>query len=103
MLGDIVRDAIAREPALELLPMAESTNVHEWRRTDPDVIVVSTPDIQRLSHVGHWLNRCPRARIVVIETSGREAVMYELQPYATPLGALSPEQLIAVIRNPGEA
>jgi hypothetical protein len=100
MLGDIVRDAIAREPALELLPAIGDSDIHEWRRTDPDVIILSTPDIQQLSSVGDWLNRCPRARIVVIETSGREAVLYELQPSMTPLGALSPEQLIAVIRDP---
>lgn len=100
MLGAIVRAALADHPDIELMTEAPGGNDPEqWRRRGPDVVVVSTPSVQKLTNVGEYLNRWPRARIVVIEVSGRDSTMYELRPRATSLGALSPDQLVRVIRH----
>jgi hypothetical protein len=101
LLGDIVRGAIAQEPQLELLAESPTGADHiQWCRPEPDVVVASTANIRLPLNVGMWLSRWPRARIVVIEVSGRQTVMYELRPRAIQLGALSPEQLVSVIRDP---
>ena len=101
LLGDIVRGAIAREPQIDLLADSPgAADCLEWCRPEPDVVVVSTTNINSLMHVDGWLRRWPHARIVVIEVSGRETVIYELRPRARQLGALSPQQLVSVIRDP---
>jgi hypothetical protein len=99
MLHDIVRSAIASQPDMALLRQIPAAGTpDEWRRPEPDVVIVSTRNINEVS-IADWLNRWPRARLLAIEISGRETVMYELRTHATPLGALSPDQLVARIRE----
>jgi hypothetical protein len=99
LLGDIVRAAITSQADMELLPDIPRDDSRDWRRPEPDVIVLSTSNIDNVSGISDCLNRWPRARIVAIEVSGRQTMMYELRPHAAPLGALSPEQLLATIRH----
>lgn len=100
MLGDILRSVIANQPDMTLLEeQQDDARLGWWRRPDPDVVVLSTDNIQRLSSVADSFGRWPRARILVIEVSGRQTVLYELRPYATSLGELSPEQLAESIRG----
>lgn len=99
MLHDIVRNAIASQPDMALLrQMATVGDSDEWQRPEPDVVIVSTRNINKVS-VADWLNRWPRARLLVIEISGRDSVIYELRPHATPLGPLTPHQLVVQIRE----
>lgn len=99
LLHDIVTGTISNQTDMELV--AEPAPSRERRRTrsEPDVVVLATPNIEESSSAGECLRRWPRARILVIETSGRRSVMYELRPHATPLGELSPRQLVDVIRS----
>lgn len=99
MLRAIIQEVIASQPDIELLPEIPRVGaVTAWRRAEPDVVVVATTDINDVS-VADCLNRWPRARLLVIELSGRETVLHELLPHATLLGALSPDQLVATIRQ----
>jgi hypothetical protein len=102
MLRDIVHEAIASQPDMMLLREALPEGVQHWRRPDPDVVIVATENIKDESGLAEWLNRWPRARLLVIEVSGRESVIYELRPHATPLGAISPDELVAMIRQRAE-
>ena len=40
-----------------------------------------------------------RTRVLTIEREGRSAVLYELRPYAVPLGQVSPASLLDAIRG----
>ena len=102
MLLEIVQTVIANQPDMTLLRELPPTGADRWRRPEPDVVVVSTQDINDVSGLAEWLNRWPRARLLVLEISGRETVMYELRPHATALGALSPDQLADMIRRAAE-
>lgn len=99
MLRAIIDEGIASQPDIELLPeIPRGSTADGWRRAEPDVVVVATTHIDDVS-VADWLNRWPRVRLLVIEISGRETVLYELLPRATSLGALSPDQLVAAVRQ----
>jgi hypothetical protein len=100
MLRDIIENAIAQAPDMELLPPRPAARRRpRARATDPDVVVVATPRLESFQLREQWLEEWPRARILVVETSGRRSVIYELRPHATPLGELSPAQLVEVIRT----
>lgn len=100
MLGDIVRTVVESQPDMTLLRDSfRSADPASWRRPDPDVVVLSTEHIDTALNVSESLNRWPGARILVIEVSGEHTMLYELRPHATPLGALSPEQLVQTIRG----
>jgi chemotaxis response regulator CheB len=99
MLRDILENAIARQPDMTLLREGRRAGaVEQWLRPEPDVVIVSTSNIED-ADVPACLSRWPGARVVVIETSGRDSVMYELRPHATRLGALSPDQLVTTLRQ----
>jgi DNA-binding NarL/FixJ family response regulator len=103
MLRDIVRSVVASAPDMMLLSEHSGTGTaYSWRRPEPDVVIVSTEDINDISSTIECFSRWPRARVLVIEVTGRETVLYELRPHATPLGALSPDQLVATIRMGSE-
>jgi DNA-binding NarL/FixJ family response regulator len=99
MLRDILENVIARQPDMMLLRDTRRAGAPEhWRRPEPDAVIVATRNIGDVD-VADCLNRWARSCVVVIETSGRDSVMYELKPHTTPLGALSPDQLVSTIRE----
>jgi hypothetical protein len=100
MLRDIVQNVLATQPDIVLLQaLPPAVPLSRWRQSEPDVVVAFTHDINDGTSIADCLNRWPRARILMIEITGREVVLHELRPHATPLGALSPEQLVSVIRE----
>lgn len=100
MLRDIIENAIAQASDLELLPPGAAVRRRTRdRATEPDVVVVSMPRIEGSQAGREWLEEWPHARVLVIETSGRRSVIFELRPHATPLGELSPSQIVDVIRS----
>jgi hypothetical protein len=84
-------------------------------RTQDDIVVLAgaaegappdTPDIVILGpsrqdreaarrQIGRWL----RARVLVVADAGRRTIVYELRPHRTEVSELSPDQLVATIRE----
>jgi hypothetical protein len=64
---------------------------------DVDVVLAAAADPEHPGGVMDLLWRWPRSRVVVIATSGRDAVLYELAPRRQPLGDLSPATLVEAI------
>src|SRR6476660_986613 len=87
----IIEDTIASEPDLQLLearPHAEA-----------DVVIVGTPKSEEPDAAEAVLAQWPRSRVLMVAASGRHTVMYELRPFRTELGELSPADLVAAIRS----
>ncbi len=99
LLRDLVEDAVSTQQDMELLPDRRPTwpRVHAF--DGPHVIVTAASDLEQSATAAtEWLRWVPTARVVVIDTSGARSMLYELRPHAVPLGELSREQLVHVIR-----
>jgi chemotaxis response regulator CheB len=96
MLRDILEETIAQQRDMELVrdvtPRARPTE------QQPDVVIIGTSAPRDASGPTDVLERWPRSHILMIATSGNEAVMYELQQRQTPLGEMSPAGLVDAIR-----
>jgi DNA-binding NarL/FixJ family response regulator len=101
LLRDIVEDAVGSQDDMEIL--TDRTIVqpgHAEKPAGPDVIVTATADIdQSEAAAADWLRWRPESRVLVIETTGRRSVMYEMRPHAVRIGDLSRDQLVEVIRS----
>jgi DNA-binding NarL/FixJ family response regulator len=96
MMRDILRRTMADQPDIELIdeePPADSENP-----ATPHVVLVGTEAPAGADKTSMLLARWPRARIIAVEVSGRQASLYELMPYKTELGQLSPSELLEGIR-----
>ena len=95
ILRGIIEDAIASEPDMQLVRP-------RWRMAaggEPDVVIVGTPRAEDVDGAEAMLARWPRSRVLMVATSGRHTVMYELRPSRTELGELSPADLVAAVRS----
>lgn len=101
MLRDIVQDVVEHQPDMELFPGASVSHPKPRRdRVEPEVVVVaSTDDPGDAGIASGWLHRWPHSRVLVVDATGRQSVMFELRPHATRLGDLSPQQLVDAIRS----
>jgi DNA-binding NarL/FixJ family response regulator len=96
MLRDILKTTIGRQPDIELID--EAPDDAETQRAIPHVVLVSTESPSDADGTSTLLSRWPRARIIAIEVSGRQASLYELRPCKMELGQLSPTELLEGIR-----
>ena len=65
--------------------------------SDVDVVLAAAPDPQNPNGLLDLLWRWPKSRVVVVGSSGRDAVLYELAPRKLPLGELSPATLVEAV------
>jgi hypothetical protein len=101
MLGGIVADALRDEPDIELVGQLVRGNSFEptAARHLADVLVVGSPEPHDAARADRLLLDGSAARVVLIATSGEDAVLYELRPEKTRLGELSPQGLVDAIRG----
>ncbi len=100
MLRDIIEGVLTAQPDIELIratppPRARSRSAEK----EPEVVIALADERGRVTGAIAPLYRWPRARLLTVQTNGRESVLYELQTHATSLGELSPEQLVHAIRG----
>lgn len=100
LLRDLVEDALSGQDDMELLPDRRPRWPRAHAFDGPHVIVTAASDVdQSAMAAAEWLRWLPTARVVVIETTGTRSMLYELRPHAVPLGELSRDQLVNVIRT----
>lgn len=66
--------------------------------TPADVVVLGLSEEAEASTYDALLFANPRLRLLAVVGDGRGAFLYELQPSRVPLGVVSPEALVDVIR-----
>ena len=69
------------------------------RRLRPDVVIIGL-DTPVFPEYGWELYATdPFLRVLGVVGEGRQTFIYELRPHQSPLGELSPDELIAVVRR----
>ena len=101
LLRDIVRDTLTNQPDVKLVGDVRAGDAVVDALTDGaiDVVIVGARQPDDSTPVGALFRSSPRSKVLVIATSGRTAVMYELRPHKRELGDVSPERLLEAIRR----
>jgi len=98
LLRDIVREAIGREPDLDLVAEHDDVDVRTvLELDDPDFIIVGEEaaaehDVRALVGAGRGV------RALEVQSDGRESVLFELRPHRIALGEISSDTLVRAIR-----
>ncbi len=104
MLGDIVGRLLREQSDLEVLAIGagEATLARAVRDTGARVLILGEQVADRDRLVGSLHRENPALKILIVDESGRSAVLSELSPRSRPLGELSPESLLEVVRRAAE-
>ena len=96
MLGSIIADSLAGESDVEVLSLDSRKPP---ARGDVDVILTEAVDPHHFEGTGTLLREWPKSTILVVSSSGREAVVYQYSRGKLVLGDVSPRTLVNVIRR----
>ena len=101
LLRDIVTDAVSQEPGVELVGTVGGQDefLPALGRQRVDVLVLGareTDDVVLAEQV--WVSS-PRVKVLMIAPGGRNAVLHALWPHKVALGDVSPQGLVAAMRE----
>jgi DNA-binding NarL/FixJ family response regulator len=96
-LRDILTDALAREPDMDLVDWAQRPDV-ELADARPDVMVCESQDPLDIALPTRLLRAIPNARVLIVADTGDHAALFELQPTRTVMSGVGIDQVIAAIR-----
>jgi DNA-binding NarL/FixJ family response regulator len=101
LLHDIVRDTLTNQTDMQLVGdlTAGDSVVDTLKNCEIDVAIVGAREPEDATRADELLLSAPRSKVLVIATSGRSAVMYQLRPHKKPLGDVSPQSLLDAIRR----
>jgi DNA-binding NarL/FixJ family response regulator len=105
ILNDIIGSVLEANGDIRVVGKAgnRSELLELTRRFRPDVVIMGL-DEPGVANVGWDLFvGDPLLRVLGVVGEGRQILMYELRPHRTPLGELSPEELIAAVRRMADA
>jgi hypothetical protein len=94
VLQSLIVDALRGQPDVDLLHDAAAAE-----RRGVDVLLIGAADPNDLEYARTLLTEWPKTRILVVSSSGRDAVMYEWYPQKLVLGDVAPRTLLNVIRQ----
>jgi hypothetical protein len=95
MLRSIVVDAVSARNDVELVEGDANAPARDFGRVD--VVLTAADNPHDGSRAGQLLAAWPQSRILLVASSGRQAVMYELHPRQLVLGDVSPTALVSAI------
>jgi hypothetical protein len=95
MLRSIVVDALSTRTDVELVDGDAQAPTPDLGRVD--VVLTGADNPHDAGRAGQLLAAWPQSRILLVATSGRQAVMYELHPRQLVLGDVSPTALVSAI------
>jgi hypothetical protein len=104
MLSEIVRE-ILDQPDIRVvaeLP-ADADFLAKAGEASADVLILLAADQAIRATVGALLTRQPRAKVLTIRDDGRTTSLYELRPFETALGQVSPVTLLDAVRTAAAA
>lgn len=100
MLRDVIARAVAQEPDLELVDLPESAHPFELAQNEHvDVIVTAAQRDQPVDETAKLLEQNPRLRVFCLAPDGRSSWRRELRLNTLQLGEISPQELLAMIRE----
>jgi len=98
LLRDIVREAIRREPDLDIVAEHDEIDVRSAvELDDPDFIIVGE-DAAAQQDVRMLVGARRGLRALEVQSDGRDSVLYELRPHRISLGEVSSDTLVRAIR-----
>ena len=101
LLHDIVSDALKNQADVHLVGdlSAGDAVVSALRNDTIDVVIVGARQPDDSALVTEIFASSPQRKVLVIATSGRSAVLYQLRPHKRTLGDVSPQSLLEAIRR----
>lgn len=101
ILREIVHSIVADQPDVEIVAeMQEPRDLAlAMQVSRPDVLILGGAEGEDRNARVELLYAHPRLKVLEVSTSGREAFLHELVPRCTPLGELSPDELLKAVRQ----
>lgn len=93
MLRDMLEQALAKEPEVELV--SEPLRPVQERPAAPDLVIVGTETADAGTPAA--LMRWPESRVLLIGTQGHRVSLVELRPHRTELGEMSLAELVRLV------
>jgi hypothetical protein len=101
ILRDLIRSIVDRQPDMRVVAEIEDDGVELRRIERPraDFVIVGLRDSDLPTVCDRLLRIRPATKIVGVSREGRRAILYELRPHAEPLGEMSQQTLLDLIRG----
>ena len=105
MTREIIRRTFAKAKDVSLVAEhpADAPLARVVADADADVVIFGTNDALLPPGCSQLMKERPRTRVLTVERNGRAAFLYELRPYAVPLGEASPSTLLDAVRGTAAA
>ena len=105
MTREIIRRTFARADDVALVAEhpADAPLAQVAAEADADVVICGTAEEGLPRGCSELMRTRPRTRVLTVERNGRAAFLYELRPYAVPLGEASPSTLLDAVRGTAAA
>ena len=100
LLSDILKDLISAEPDIEVAGEALTRDglLALAERTRCDIVVLGSDRSEPPPEGLALLEALPHVRLIGVSSDGRSLFLYERGRRQTPLGQMSPRELLSVIR-----
>lgn len=101
LMEELVRRACSSDPTVQLVERSVGTLdafLHETTPLNVDVVITCV-DLNSASMSRALLDRHPSVRVLMIEKRDGEAMLYELRPFRTFLGPVSPVELMRAVKD----
>ena len=101
MLREIVCALVREQPDMLIVAESETTNdLYALARfTRADVLILGAEGNELPAIGRRVVNRVPHLKVLAVGAEGRHVWLYELRPHEQLIGEISPEQLVAAIRD----
>lgn len=101
LLRELVRDVVSEQPDLEVVGELDDESQLDAAisSTDPNFVIVGTDRAELSAAFRELFEVRPRLKVLALATEGGRSVVWELAPRCVQLGEMSPESLLAALRQ----
>ncbi len=101
ILRDVIRSVVDRQQDMRVVGEIDdgAATLRRVARSRADFVIVGLHDSELPEMCDRLLRDRPGTKIVGVSQEGRRAFLYELRPYTQPLGEMSSQVLLDVIRQ----